>query len=312
MLHVTNGDSAVAKLRATGLEGTLLPWRDVLHEGPVPGDVGDVGLRDVRARFLAGQGWAAEEDVRADMRHRDQRLDRAIADGEEIMLWFESDLYDMLQLAQILDRLPEEAATLVIVGEERFVGVAELEPHELRALAADGAAHRRGRRIPVDAAVRHAGRALWTALRAPEPTQAVRLAEQGTPALPALGEAARRLLEQLPWHDTGVNRTERALLEAVAGGARAREAAFLAQQRQEERPFMGDATAFAYHAALADGQAALLRNHGPLLLTPSGEAVLAGGARWEGRPERWLGGLLVPGGSARPPWAWDPAAGRVV
>ena len=46
-LHVTNGDSAAAGLRATGLTRRILSWRDVLHEGPVP-DVPDPELRRIR------------------------------------------------------------------------------------------------------------------------------------------------------------------------------------------------------------------------------------------------------------------------
>ncbi|HKB20032.1 MAG TPA: heavy metal-responsive transcriptional regulator, partial [Gaiellaceae bacterium] len=36
LLHVTNGESAGNTLRQTGLGGAVLPWQDVLHEGPVP------------------------------------------------------------------------------------------------------------------------------------------------------------------------------------------------------------------------------------------------------------------------------------
>jgi hypothetical protein len=50
-LHVTNGDSAAEGLRATGLARRILPWRDALHEGPVP-DVPDPELRRIRAAFL--------------------------------------------------------------------------------------------------------------------------------------------------------------------------------------------------------------------------------------------------------------------
>jgi hypothetical protein len=37
MLHVINGDSALETLREAGLPGSAIAWRDVLHEGPVPG-----------------------------------------------------------------------------------------------------------------------------------------------------------------------------------------------------------------------------------------------------------------------------------
>jgi Domain of unknown function (DUF1835) len=307
MLHVTNGDSAAGRLRDAGLPGDVLPWRDILHEGPVPADADDDGLRAVRARFIARRGWAAEDAVRRDLEQRDARLARALATREEIVLWFETDLYDMLQLAQILDRLAPGAATLGLVGEDEFVGVAQLAPAELRALF-DGEPVR-GRRVAVDAAVRDAGRALWRALRSPDPSPLGAVAS-ATAALPVLGDAARRHLEQFPSVASGVNRTERALLEAVRDGARTPVEAFVAQQRCEERPFLGDATAFDYLLVLGEGPDALLRENGGLTLTPLGEDVLAGNARWEGRPERWLGGVRLPAGTS--PWEWDPALGRLV
>jgi hypothetical protein len=93
---VTNGDSVAALL-----DGEVLPWRDVLHEGPVPPGLRLAGLRAVRARFVADCGWASFDDVLRDFESRD----RALEDAEEVVLWFERDLYDQLQLIQVLDRL---------------------------------------------------------------------------------------------------------------------------------------------------------------------------------------------------------------
>jgi hypothetical protein len=56
MLHVTNGDSAVERLRAAGVDGDMLPWRDALHEGPVPAGLDPAQLRAERARFIAAAG----------------------------------------------------------------------------------------------------------------------------------------------------------------------------------------------------------------------------------------------------------------
>ena len=308
VLHVTNGDSAVMGLRAADVPGDILAWRDILHEGPVPAGLDAAELRAVRARFLAAQGWESEAEARAEMEARDARLARAVADGEELVLWFESDLYDMLQLAQILDRVQPGTATLVIAGEEEFAGVGELEPAALRELFDGGDAGGLGRRLSVDAALAEAGRAVWTAVRQPEP--GARAAVTDTAALPALGDAVRRHQQQYPWRGSNLNRTERALLEAVQAGARTRMQAFVAQQRGEERPFMGDSTAFAYLGAFAGGPDPLLENHGPLRVTARGEAVLAGDAVWAGRPERWLGGVRLPAGT--PPWSWDPVAGEIV
>ncbi len=300
MLHVTNGDSAAQRLRDAGLPGDVLPWRDALHEGPVPNGRGDDRLRAARARFVAARGWAGEAAALAELEQRDERLARALATGEEIVLWFETDLYDVLQIVQVLDRVPPGRARLVLAGEQEFTGVAELDDRELRDLFAGGRAPSRARPIDVDEELVATARRLWSAFRSPDPAALAQLAG-GTPALPALGEAVQRHLQQFPWRGSGLNRTERALLDAVAGGARTRAEAFVAQQRQEERPFLGDAIAFGYLAAL------------PLTsdfrLTDRGRAILAGERAWEERPERWLGGVRLPAGEA--PWSYDAATARL-
>src|SRR4051794_36589212 len=92
-LHVTNGDSTVRGIADTGLPGRILAWRDVLHEGPVPAGP-DAERRRIRAAFL---GVAPD-----DFAERDRVLDTHAGD---FVLWFEADLYDQLQLAEILARL---------------------------------------------------------------------------------------------------------------------------------------------------------------------------------------------------------------
>ena len=87
-LHVTNGDSTVEKL---GLDA--LPWRDALHEGPV--------VKDGRARRAEFLG--VDE---AEFERRDRRLDEHEGD---YVLWFEADLYDQLQIVEILWRLRAQA-----------------------------------------------------------------------------------------------------------------------------------------------------------------------------------------------------------
>jgi Domain of unknown function (DUF1835) len=260
MLHVTNGDSAVERLRAAGVDGDVLPWRDVLHEGPVPAGLDPAQLRAERARFIATAGWADEATALAELTARDERLDRAIAAGEQIVLWFESDLYDVLQLAQIADRLGDHPARIVLVGVDVFRGVVELGDDEIRDAQPQ----------PFDAAP-YAG--LWRAFTAPNPRGLA-----GLDGPPVVRDAAHRVLQQFPWTTDGLNRSERALLRARADGARTNAEAFLAAQRQEERPFLGDAIAFGYLERLDRGD----------------------------RGERRLGGADV----AR--WRYDPAAGTVV
>ena len=55
-LHITNGDSAAAVMRRAGFSGEILPWRDVLHEGPVSALLPLTTLSPLRAHFIAEAG----------------------------------------------------------------------------------------------------------------------------------------------------------------------------------------------------------------------------------------------------------------
>jgi hypothetical protein len=96
MLHITNGESV--SIPQTGLPGQLVCWNDILHDGPV-GGLSLQELSRIRERFLEFIAVPLSEVSFA-------RSDEAITgfhDHEEVILWFEHDLYDQLQLIQILD-----------------------------------------------------------------------------------------------------------------------------------------------------------------------------------------------------------------
>jgi hypothetical protein len=62
LLHVANGTSVTGTFDAAGSPGLHSIWADPLHDGPVPGGIGDDEVPTVRARFLSGS-TRADEDV---------------------------------------------------------------------------------------------------------------------------------------------------------------------------------------------------------------------------------------------------------
>jgi hypothetical protein len=304
MLHVTNGDCTTELLARTGLGGDLLSWLDVLHDGPVP-DGPPEALRAARATFLAQEGWTSRDEALVRLRARDERLARALAQGEPVVLWFEHDLFDQLQLLQVLDAVGDQDAgrvELILVGSfpgrTRFAGLGELTPPELASLWPE--------RAPLRPEQRARARRAWAGFRAGDLDALAAEARAPADGLPHLGAALERLLQEVPGRD-GLGRTERELLAAVGRGAATAGAAFAAAARREEAPFLGDASAFSRLAALAAAPGALIdagegpvRAQTPVRLTSRGRAVLAGREAWS-RPEgrgRWLGGArLDPGAS---------------
>jgi hypothetical protein len=265
LLHVTNGESAGNTLRQTTLGGAVLSWQDVLHEGPVQSLPRDALLR-TRARFLAECGWGSEAALRSSLERRDRQYLDALRDGAEVVLWFEHDLYDQLQLIDALTLAHSAGAEpeLIVIGSfpgrPSFHGLGELTANELETLWPS-----RTRATP--AALETAAEA-WAALCEPEPTALAELAARDTPHLPFLAAALRRLLDELPAAADGLSRTERLTLETIEAGARTAPAAFVAAQRRDEAPFLGDTWFFRTLSALGQGENRLVDGDGASLPPP--------------------------------------------
>jgi hypothetical protein len=298
-LHVTNGDSAVPLVRAADPAGHVVPWRDVLHDGPVPGGLSADALAAVRAEFLAGLGWASRAELLAGFGERDAVLARA-GDFDEVVLWFEHDLYDQLQLIQVVDRLcclVPPPRTMTIICRAEYLGAAPVaRGPELF-----------GAREPLTAAMTGTGRLVWGAFTAPAPGVLDAALRTDLTPLPFLRDAMRRLCEEYPWTTDGLSRMERQALQAVAGGAHTRGDAFRRANRHEDPVWCGDLSFFACLDRLARGRAPLLALDGErVTLTGAGAAVLNGAsdAIELNGIDRWLGGVHLAGPDA---WRWNPA-----
>jgi redox-sensitive transcriptional activator SoxR len=324
LLHVTNGESAGNTLRQTGLGGAVLVWQDVLHDGPVP-DVPRDELLRTRAGFLSSCGWGSRRALLAALERRDRQLLDALDDGRSVVLWFEHDLYDQLQLLDVLSLAAATGAApeLIVVGafpgRERFTGLGELTAPELETLWP-------GRAV-ASADALAAATAIWAAFRSDEPTELVEWAVRSEPELPFVAPALRRLLEELPASTDGLSATERRALEVVEAGAGTPGAAFVATQRTEPAPFLGDAWFYRSLTALGTGPARLLETEDGEPLPPPpplGDAQLFSRLRLrttdEGRAvlrgeadrvelvgvDRWLGGTHV---TVERAWRWDADTG---
>ena len=293
MLHVTNGDVA-RELIEPEVFGQVLAWQDALHEGPVPENVSDAELRAVRARFIGESDWAAYDEAVALLAERD----RAVAKASHLVLWFEHDLYDQLQLLQVLALAVDGGRTVQLIQHDRFLG--EMEPGDPAELF--------GRRAPVTHEQWQLGQRAWEAFRSPDPMDVQAVVDGDTSALPFLGLALRRHLQQLPARATGLGRTERLILEAVAAGADTRSTVFDAVQAREEAPFMGDVIFWTYLKRLEP----LVGGDNVLAVTATGEAVLSGEQDWIDLVgiDRWLGGVHLAGRQV--PWRWDDESQRLV
>jgi Domain of unknown function (DUF1835) len=320
-LNITNGDSAVATLSDAGIEGKIIAWRDVLHEGPVDSSLPLEELSKQRAKFIAGNNWDEFSHVSGDFIERD-RMIRHLDYFDEVVLWFEDDLYDQLQLIQLLDFLSDGAADskkvslIVVDGYIPPLGV-----DELRRLDAE--------RPGVTSEQLALAKRAWSAFGSSDPTRIEKLLQESTSALPYLARALTRHLEEFPSTVNGLSRSEYEALTAIEEGHLTPVAAFLEVAKKQESIFLGDLVFYSYLERLSGRENPLLTwrdgspvvaptaaesrdfVNGELTLTPLGRDVLAGRKDWQdvNTQTRWLGGVEI---KPHSPWRWDPNNRRLV
>jgi hypothetical protein len=230
-LHITNGDSVVGSFQELFPADAVLPWRDVLHEGPVPPDLSLPELSEVRAHFLSAESGRPLEQLLADFRARDGLLARC-AEFDEVVLWFEHDLYDQLQLIQILDWFQTQApgaTNLRLIQAEDYLG--HMSPARFAELFPA--------RMAVSPGQLNLAAAAWRAFQSADPADLEPFLAP-RPELPFLAPALLRLCEEYPWTTDGLSRTQRIIRDLQRQGLTERGELFGAFSRQEEAIWMGD------------------------------------------------------------------------
>lgn len=307
MLHITNGDSVVGTFRQVRFPGSYLAWRDSLHDGPVPETATLSELSDVRARALAGFGWGVYENLRAGFAERDRVLE--LSDKhEEIVLWFEHDLYDQLQLLQLLDWFGgnhNSAGKLSLIQIDAYPGVKPF--YGLGQLSGPQLARLFPQRRPVTSSHLDAAREAWSAFRSGDPAALLQIAQQGSAALPFLGPALMRFAQEYPWTSDGLSRIERQVLRAAGAGKRKRQDIYFESRKLEDVPW-GDSSVYLRLGGLASGpNPALVEiQKNEYAITDNGQKLLEGKADWitlRGGIDAWLGGVHLAGD--QPGWRWD-------
>jgi hypothetical protein len=302
VLHITNARSV--SLAEARVGGKVLTWDDPLHEGPVPPGLSLQELSAVRAEFIARTYVEPHADVQLSFQERDEAL-KEFRDHEEVVLWFEHDLYDQLQLIQLLGYFAgvELGSTrLALIQSPTYLG--PMRPQQLASLFPT--------RKRVTTSQLQLGASAWSAFRSPDPTPILSLLEADASLLPFLAPALRRHLEQFPSTQNGLCRTEQQTLAAIAAGAVTVSDAFIDHQR-EHPIFMGDAIYATYVRRLACGSEPLVVMepaqqdfHSRLVLTVAGRNVLDGHADYLSLNgiDRWLGGIHLTGKNL---WRWTGA-----
>jgi hypothetical protein len=320
MLHIHNGDSTAGTAKKAGIPGEHLAWREALVCGPAPGGLDADQFRHLRARHLSGAYGVDLKKCEDELRTQEEKLSR-FSDHEEVVLWFEHDLFCQVQLINLLDSfsrhdLGKTTLSLILIrefpGVEKFHGLGELNEPQLASLLSQ--------REEVTSAQLDLGSRAWRAYSSSDPKEIESLIESDLSPLPFLKGALGKHLRRFPSTENGLGRIENVCLALIAKGYPNFRSLFPAFIRHEPEYGFGDAQLFLELKRLADAPTSLFKLGGgvngsaldsaQMLLTTfeitrHGKAVLAGEAdfvRLNGI-EQWLGGVHLEGNEAG--WRWD-------
>jgi hypothetical protein len=316
IVHICNGDTTADSLSLADLPGEIRVWADALDQGPVL-PVSDEEHWKLRGEFWKARGGAGSADQIAAY---DRGFDEA-ARAEELILWFEHDLFDQLALIRLLARLSRRGlpAQLTIVSIDRhpevpnFLGLGQLRPEQLAELWPRRTTLSRD---AIDEAI-----SAWIAVTAPDPRALPFLAKR-IKAMPFLAGALERQLEEFPDPTSGMSRTERQVLAAVARGEATAAAVMKATHAIDPRyPITDHVLWWTLHVLGRCGLITGAPEGAPTpaaiqaiqaSVTPRGREALAGAIDrvHECGIDDWRGGVRLTGKG--PVWRWDGAQRKLI
>ncbi len=321
MLHIYNGDSTANTARSSTIPGEHFAFRESLITGPTPAGLAVDDWLHLRAGHLAEAYGGTQDEIERDLRRQEEIL-ATYREHDEVVLWFEHDLFCQLHLISLLNwfstrDLRKTKLTLVCVdkfpGIENFRGLGELNPIQLASLL--------DARHEITPAEFASAAAAWAAYCAPEPDQLEQFPHDNSSPLPFLVTALRAHLARFPSVQNGLGRIEQVLLTLVHQSHK--EFTDLFSRFGEQQPIygFGDSQVHLTLKSLSAGRVPLLTQHGyesgshfsksSFEITGAGLSVLQSEADFVqlNGIDGWLGGVRL---AADDYWRWDETKQKIV
>tara|TARA_R110001632_G_scaffold58548_4_gene142505 strand:+ start:1104 stop:2048 length:945 start_codon:yes stop_codon:yes gene_type:complete len=138
ILHITNGDSTTNYLKSLDFKGEFITWREMLCEGKTSIDVGSETFWKTRFEFLK-TSYKITKKTFIDYTLKEYRNLCQNKNQQEIVLWFEHDLYCQVNMIALLSWLKRyrsgEKISLVcsgdVEGSEKRLGLSQLNEKQL-------------------------------------------------------------------------------------------------------------------------------------------------------------------------------------
>ena len=336
MLHVHNGDSSADTAKQSSLAGEHFAWRESLITGPTPAGLSDEAWRRIRAQHLSEAYGVDEEECEQSLLRQEQTL-ASFAQHEEVVLWFEHDLFCQVHLIYLLNwfsqrDLGKTKLSLICIGafpgKENFRGLGELSAEQLASL------------FPARQQITNKQLALatsaWAAFCSTSPNDIETVLQGDTSPLPFLKLALNAQLKRFPSIENGLGLIENRGLKLLGEGPKSFTELFAGFGAAEPVYGFGDAqfwltlqrlrTAEMPLLAITNGMSDGEKNNensqqaltpeiaraARVELTEFGETVRKGEADFVALNgiDLWLGGVHL--NDQKNLWRWDNESGAIV
>lgn len=302
MINIHNGDVIASRARELGLPGEHIAFREALAAGPVS-TVPDHGAR---VAFLSSGYGEDMLRVSNALFEQEQRLEEIAGRREEVVLWFEHDLYCLVHLTYLIQRLRRSELSLIWSRDPLI----SKRPDALELLFDSRAALTPSQS---QIAVR-----VWEAYSSPDPRGLMRLLEGEVDSIPFLASGLRLHARRFPSTVNGLGVAENRLLQLITAGASDFSTLF---DRFDDAPRLGfgDSEILRILRRMATAANPLLTmitaDGSPprtsFALTPLGERVAAGQVDITSVNDidEWLGGVHL---TKENLWRWDEAGNAII
>lgn len=295
VIHIHNGDSTLLTAKRSGVPGEHIAFRESLIAGPVTPAL-DL---ETRARFLSDAYGSNLLKTRTDLLEQENALAHA-AKQDEIVLWFEHDLFCLVHFIYLLQRFSRRNVSVVWCPTPLGTQVEET----FGKLYASRAA--------MTPALTKAAAAAWRAYTSNDPTT-LNAFIASTVDTPFFREGMVLHASRFPSMRNGVGLVGNRVLTLVQKGAADFATLFARFDTDVPRLGFGDSELLREVRVLARAAVPLITlteasEPGPpkalVALTPAAENVINGSVDYLALadPDEWLGGAHITRDSI---WRWD-------
>jgi hypothetical protein len=276
MIHLVAGESALGTLRETSVPGDKFSIDDLLMEGPILGGLQSNSSWIIRADYLEQHFSIPKSDYLSRNVERDRVLRQSLSHNE-IVLWFEFDLFCQINLLYVLDWYaahgPGRARLTLICpetfpGRNGFRGLGELRSDEIGSLFPG--------RSEVTGDQKREAQLGWQAYGNEDPRAIENFLQSSAPALPLLAPALRGHLQRFPSTANGMGILGQKTLEILAQQPLDFHQLFPRVTGTPEifRHGIGDLQLKACLHMLESGPLPLIKNNGMWEITTAGRSVI--------------------------------------